>query len=389
MVYLIVFLIFLYPILKRSSLKNNISPYYFVFQCIVLILVAGLRNQVGGDTIGYMRDWDRIDDIFHIDTYTMLYMSLYYRPLTLGIMLLCRTISTEFFVWQLVLAIFVNISVFYIINKEAKYKYETAMLYLLFQFLYFNMEIMRESMAVCAFYFAFCYYDKKQWIKYYLSIVVVFLLHDSVFIFFFLPLVDKILEKKFNFVTLLAFFVIGTIAFDLLMPILANLLPGKRGSEFQEGYGAWENASIWGSLRSCLMVFIYYIILKYEERRQSTLVIKGYKIFIIFSIWGILLPVISVRMSNYVKLFSYIVFADYIWYYKRQLMQKVLICALFLSFFRYYFKDVTDWVETGGSERYYFYECFYPYSSIFEDPDQEAVERRTKIYDQEEIRKYK
>ena len=94
-------------------------------------------------------------------------------------------------------------------------------------------------------------------------------------------------------------------------------------------------------------------------------------------------------MSNYVKLFSYIVFADYIWYYKRQLMQKVLICALFLSFFRYYFKDVTDWVETGGSERYYFYECFYPYSSIFEDPDQEAVERRTKIYDQEEIRKYK
>lgn len=385
MIYLIVLIVFLYPVIRQSSTKNNISPKYYWFQLVLIILLAGLRNNVGGDTIAYMRDWERCDDIFHVDSYTLLYMSVFYRPLTLGLFLLCRTISTEFFVWQLAEAIIVNTATFYIVQKETKYKYEVVLFFLIFQFLYFNTEIMREAIAASGFYFAFRFYDEQKWLKYYVALIVVFLLHDSVFIFFFFPLIHKFIDKKFTVSTMLILYFSGFIVFKLLLPNLVSLLPGNRGETFLLGYGAWENETIFGTLKTYFMAILYFIILKYEEDKHSSYVLKGYHIFIALTIWGIFLPIISGRMSNYVRLFSFIVFVSFIWNHKRLLVQKILIVMLLFNSYRYYFKDVSGWVGAGSSEKYYFYEVFYPYYSIFEEPDQNVVDRRIKIYDQEEV----
>ena len=53
------------------------------------------------------------------------------------------------------------------------------------------------------------------------------------------------------------------------------------------------------------------------------------------------------------------------------------------NFYRYYFNDVTDGVgwKAGGS-KYYFYERYYPYTSIFEEPNQYVINRRIMIFDQ-------
>ena len=386
MVYLIVLIVFLYPILRQSSTKNNISPKYYWLQLVLIILVAGLRNHVGGDTIGYMRDWESVDPIGEIDTINVLYLSLYYRPLCLALMYLSRTISSEFFVWQLIQATIVNVAAFYIIKKESKYYYEVALLYLLFQFLYFNMEIMRESLAVSAFYFAFKFFDKRKWFAYYLSLIVVFFFHDSVLIFFAFPLMYKIIEKDFSVKTLAFFAITGFILFNILLSSITVLLPGERGEKFLSGYSAWENATIWGTLKSCFMCVLYYFVLKYAKNRNSSYVTKGFKIFIILSIWGLFLPVITNRMTNYVKLFSLIMFGEILWGYRKLLLQRVLIVMLLFNGYRYYFNDVTNWVDSTSTKKYYFYECFYPYYSIFEEPDQIVVDRRTEIYDQQEAR---
>ena len=48
---------------------------------------------------------------------------------------------------------------------------------------------------------------------------------------------------------------------------------------------------------------------------------------------------------------------------------------------RIYFVDVTNLVSTKpSSDRYYFYEVFVPYYSIFETPDNNVVARRKAIY---------
>ena len=54
---------------------------------------------------------------------------------------------------------------------------------------------------------------------------------------------------------------------------------------------------------------------------------------------------------------------------------------MIISFFRYYFVDVTNLVSAKeSSDRYYFYELFVPYYSIFDTPDSNIVARRKAIY---------
>ena len=52
-----------------------------------------------------------------------------------------------------------------------------------------------------------------------------------------------------------------------------------------------------------------------------------------------------------------------------------------ITFTRTYFLDVTSQVVSKpSSDRYYFYERYYPYYSIFETPSNEVISRRREIY---------
>lgn len=54
---------------------------------------------------------------------------------------------------------------------------------------------------------------------------------------------------------------------------------------------------------------------------------------------------------------------------------------MFIAFFRTYFVDVTYQVSSKEtSDRYYFYERYVPYYSIFETPDNNVIARRKAIY---------
>ena len=389
MIYLLVVIIFLLPIFARASKTYKIPQNYYKFQCLILILVAGLRYYVGGDTIGYMRDWDeRVDDWFHLDSLNLLYMAMFYRPLCIALWVTCKTICQEFFFLQIVQATIVNISVFYIVPKYTRYKYEVAFFYLILQFLYFNCEIMRESLAVVAFYFAFRYYVEKKWIKYYLSLLVVFMIHDSVLIYFIFPFLRKFLDGKWNAKTFILIILSGIVVAVGIKYVLF-LLPGERGAKFMEGYGKMQNATIFGTLKSFISIPIYFLVLKYCQKRNSPYAVEGFKIFIILATWGLFLPIIGTRMTNYVKLFSYMIYVDFIWTYRKLLLQRLLILLLLFNTYRYYFMDVSSWVRASSNETYYFYEIFLPYYSIFEKPDQDVLTKRIEIYDQEEARNNK
>lgn len=59
-----------------------------------------------------------------------------------------------------------------------------------------------------------------------------------------------------------------------------------------------------------------------------------------------------------------------------------IYCTLItIAFVRYYFVDVTSLVSSReSSDRYYFYELFVPYYSIFDTPDNNVIARRKAIY---------
>ncbi|WP_228114978.1 hypothetical protein, partial [Segatella copri] len=69
MIYLILILLFLFPVYAcdyklwnygNSYERGNTYKGYYFFLYIVVVLFLGLRNYVGGDTIGYMDMWKKI-----------------------------------------------------------------------------------------------------------------------------------------------------------------------------------------------------------------------------------------------------------------------------------------------------------------------------------------
>lgn len=380
MIYLFLIIIFCLPILLKNKIPFLGSNTWYWGQCVLLILVAGLRLVVGGDTQTYMSDFDRYPTI---DEFTVFHFALFrYQPLWILINVLAKSIYPEFFVLQIILACIVNPVTFYIIQKETDKKFEVAIVYLLFQFLYLNCEIMRETFSICIFYFAFGYLIKHKWLKYYGLCILAFLFHDAAAFYFILPFFLLILTKKFTtrFTIVLAV-VLLIFANPLILSKLLFFLPESRIETFTDFYSKMAIGSVLGLIRSIIeILFVYFIIINVKGH-VSYKVYIGLKMFFCLHIIGLMMPVFVNRICNSYNLFYYIALVEFLYVMRQKIITGLYCTLLTIAFMRYYFVDVTNLVSTKpSSDRYYFYELFVPYYSIFDTPDNNVVARRKAIY---------
>lgn len=380
MIYLFLIIIFCLPIFLKNKVPFLGSNTWYWGQCVLLILVAGLRLVVGGDTQTYMSDFDRYPTI---DEFTIFHFALFrYQPLWILLNVLAKSIYPEFFVLQIILAGIVNPVTFYIIKKETDKKFEVAIVYLLFQFLYLNCEIMRETFSICIFYFAFGYLIKHKWLKYYGLCVIAFLFHDAAAFYFILPLFLLILTKEFTprFTIVLAVILL-IFANPLILSKLLFFLPDSRIDTFTDFYSKMAIGSVLGLIRSIIEIpFVYFIIINVKGH-VSYKVYIGLKMFFCLHIIGLMMPVFVNRICNSYNLFYYIALVEFLYVMRQKIITGIYCTLLTIAFMRYYFVDVTNLVSTKpSSDRYYFYELFVPYYSIFDTPDNNVVARRKAIY---------
>ena len=380
MIYLFLIIIFCLPIILKNKVPFFGSNTWYWGQCVLLILIAGLRLVVGGDTQTYMSDFDRYPTI---DEFTIFHFALFrYQPLWILLNVLAKSIYPEFFVLQIILACIVNPVTFYIIQKETDKKFEVAIVYLLFQFLYLNCEIMRETFSICIFYFAFGYLIKHKWLKYYGLCVIAFLFHDAAAFYFILPFFLLILTKEFTprFTIVLAV-VLLIFANPLILSKLLSFLPDSRIDTFTDFYSKMAIGSVLGLIRSIIEIpFVYFIIINVKGH-VSYKVYIGLKMFFCLHIIGLMMPVFVNRICNSYNLFYYIALVEFLYVMRQKIITGIYCTLLTIAFVRYYFVDVTNLVSTKpSSDRYYFYELFVPYYSIFETPDNNVVARRKAIY---------
>lgn len=380
MIYLFLIIIFCLPIILKNKVPFFGSNTWYWGQCVLLILVAGLRLVVGGDTQTYMSDFDRYPTI---DEFTIFHFALFrYQPLWILLNVLAKSIYPEFFVLQIILACIVNPVTFYIIQKETDKKFEVAIVYLLFQFLYLNCEIMRETFSICIFYFAFGYLIKHKWLKYYGLCVIAFLFHDAAVFYFILPFFLLILTKEFTpRYTIVLAVVLLIFANPLILSKLLFFLPDSRIDTFTDFYSKMAIGSVLGLIRSIIEIpFVYFIIINVKGH-VSYKVYIGLKMFFCLHIIGLMMPVFVNRICNSYNLFYYIALVEFLYVMRQKIITGIYCTLLTIAFVRYYFVDVTNLVSTKpSSDRYYFYELFVPYYSIFETPDNNVVARRKAIY---------
>ena len=187
MIYIVVFLLLLIPVVRYDwMVKAGGEKGWYYFNLLVLILFAGLRYRIGGDTLLYMgmfEECPKLQDLKYFD-----FASAQYNPLWYILNGLSRSIYDDFFLFQLIHAFIVNVSFFHFFRKYCPRYYFTAiLLYYIGYFCYFNMEVLRESLCVSVLLWATTFLLSRRWVPYYALCLIALLLHYSAAIMLLFP----------------------------------------------------------------------------------------------------------------------------------------------------------------------------------------------------------
>lgn len=184
-VYIIPLLLVIFGIYSFDIRRNKGGILLYHFLWVYLVLLMGLRFEVGGDTLVYMEDYIWRGDI----TQWKFSWTDYYEPLYTLLCALTKTISEDFVYFQLVHAIILNTCLFYFISKSTRYKFSALFFCLIYYYIYFSTEILRESLAIFVFVLNYKNYEKGNWFKYYLGALIAILFHISAIILLVFPFI--------------------------------------------------------------------------------------------------------------------------------------------------------------------------------------------------------
>lgn len=165
----------------------------YIILCALFIMLAGFRYKVGGDTIRYMDEYSSIIPLNHLkfkDLFGQQYMPLCYLLFSI-----CKYINKSFYCLQFIHAAILNIILFRFVYRNTKYCFSAILVYLLWSYLEFNTEIIRESLAVCMVLLGYEYLKRGKWYVYLVFCFISLGFHVSGIISFIVPLLLRI---KFN-----------------------------------------------------------------------------------------------------------------------------------------------------------------------------------------------
>ena len=118
----------------RAFQRKKILFYHF--ECLALILVAGLRYEVGGDTLLYMeyfKEDPSLSELAHFD-----FLTARFNPLWYVFQAICKGIINKFWFFQLVHATVFNMILFRFFRRHCNRFMTAAFLYTVYFFITFS-----------------------------------------------------------------------------------------------------------------------------------------------------------------------------------------------------------------------------------------------------------
>lgn len=218
LIYLIPLVLTVWGAIHFDINKNKGGNILYQFLLIYLILIIGLRFEVGGDTLVYMEDYLWRGNLTEWEfTWTD-----YYEPLYSLLCAIAKTIGSDFVYFQLLHAIIFNYCLFYFISKTTAYKFSALFFCFIYYYLYFSTEILRESLAILVFILNYKNYEKGNWFKYYCGVAIAMLFHISAIILIIFPFARK-LQFNWKYWLILLGSIIVFFNLDWLFSMLSNV----------------------------------------------------------------------------------------------------------------------------------------------------------------------
>lgn len=365
MIYLLPFLLSLYFLIKFDFNKKKAGANFsYNLLLFILILIAGLRYKVGGDSQNYFNYFDKIPFLSTLPNYD--FIDSPYDPFWIVLSSMSKTLINDFTFFQIIHAIIVNTIIFWFIKKYAMFRFTAVFLYLCGAYLYFNMEIMRESLAICVFLLAYPSFREKKWFNYYAMAIAAFLFHSSAIILFLFPLLRYVKMNLFNFIIIGLVFIVSVYFREIIDLVLFT-------SRISEKFNAYSNVqlNIFGIISNFLFYCLIPFVIVQLNNRLNRFESKFEElIFLYFFLAMVFLYIPGfARFLNYLTSFLFIYLGDFI----NSIMNSkklrkvrflyVLIVFVLISFskIQYYLIDTSK--SAKGTHQF---NLWYPYSSVFE-----------------------
>ncbi|MDE6006907.1 MAG: EpsG family protein [Muribaculaceae bacterium] len=267
--------------------------------CAYLIIIFGIRYKVGVDTMNYMGSYDltpTYDQFKTIDWTTSLR-----EPGYLVISILCRSVTKEFWLLQLVMAAITNIGIFIFISRACRNPFVGLLLYYFMACGYFTTDILRESAAIGIFLYNYRNIHRKKWGNYYGLCILSICFHYSALITLIIPF----------FIRLHANWVYWTIFIGLTLsaPLLENInnlitvaaLVSRTSGYIAQGENVNLNFRIANLIHLFFPTLLVIIFNKRYNLKYANMNMVWLQLLFCAGVFSI--PIIFQRLTNYTLLF--------------------------------------------------------------------------------------
>lgn len=370
MTYLIIFLYILFLVYYYDYLGHTRNKKWaFWSVMIIFILLSGLRYHIGIDTFQYRMTWDRYPDITNfkwsdIEAFRRNPQVERFHAGWIIYVMILQFFSKSFIFLQFTNAFLINFAVFRIIRKYSNHIFTTVLIYAgTFTFIEYNFELMREAVAVSIFLlWGFDAFVKRQWTKYYLTVLLAYTIHPSSLMMFAFPLIRNLnwSLRQYILYLIVPSFLIG-LAGKIFLGNVINVILGGNSyiSEYYEEAGKHStniNYFLMYAFKPTVMLVLYACFKKYVTLPKFYEATYFFTIFFLY-IGGLIYT--AGRFTSYIIIIDYILLADIIW----SLMKKwrgvyvavILLIAMYIpNLYQYWGYPMS-------------LACHYPYRSVLID----------------------
>ena len=369
----ILFCVALAVIYDIKGCQKNKQIWYRIL-LLWFILLSGLQYCVGTDIFEYIQFYKNFNTSLFKLSDLGYYMDHQKQPGWILLVYLCRLITDDFILLKIIQAVFINVAFFSFFKREAKHVFLCVLIYALLSYLVLNFNAYRHSIALGFALYGFSYLRRKEFLKYYVFVLLAWLFHNTALILVVFPLFHFIKYNRWTLIFLIVFF-FGVLSFfnsdnltNLMFTVIEKGYIGEDLSSLGSTYmsserqGAHDSFAVFSIRRLLiLIVLVYYIY------RKKDLFIGSFGLFyLVFCILAGFMQALW-RFRLYVDPFYYVLLATVIAEFpKNHFKQKVVAYSMALLLLLYL--PIRDYLAPIAGSKWRGIDQYYPYHSIF-DPE--------------------
>lgn len=376
MEYIIVILILLFGAFKYNKApESKEKKIWFAIEWLSIVLLAGLRYKVGGDSLSYYNEfynkWPTLTTIDSFDKGR-------YGILWVYFIAICKTIINDFAFLQIVHAI-ITTSVFFWFFKKHTNNYFVAILFYFIGFFFrYNTEVIRGTLSVCMFLIGYDYLLKRKYVIYILTCILSWGFHTEGLFTFVIPV--AFLWNKFNvsIENLLKLLIAAIVLMTSVnfLPFINNLLMGTAIYDNFQSYSSIQaKISFLGYVYLIIMSLPYLFLIRHYRLTKDYYKIKSFLIlyFLLYFLsfryshiasrpMDFLCPLVLISLSDFLCNYNY---SKYVNKIQLKIMNVAIVIMLLFSPVS---RIVKNWI------------LFYPYSSIL-NPEENILREQYFFYE--------